>query len=79
MKPVFVLIKCQLGQSYKVAEEIMDRIEQVAEVHSISGQYDLLAKFHIGTEDDLGHFVNEQVQSIDGIVDTFTIVTFKAF
>lgn len=36
----------------------MDRIEQVAEVHSISGQYDLLAKFHIGTEDDLGHFVN---------------------
>ena len=58
MKPVFVLIKCQLGQSYKVAEEIMDRIEQVAEVHSISGQYDLLAKFHIGTEDDLGHFVN---------------------
>jgi len=43
MKPVFVLIKCQLGQSYKVAEEIMDRIEQVAEVHSISGQYDLLA------------------------------------
>ena len=79
MKPVFVLIKCQLGQSYKVAEEIMDQIEQVAEVHSISGQYDLLAKFHIGTEDDLGHFVNEQVQSIDGIVDTFTIVTFKAF
>ena len=79
MKPVFVLIKCQLGQSYKVAEEIMDRIEQVAEVHSISGQYDLLAKFHIGTEDDLSHFVNEHVLSIDGIVDTFTIVTFKAF
>ena len=57
----------------------MDRIEQVAEVHSISGQYDLLAKFHIGTEDDLGHFGNEHVQSIDGILDTFTIVTFKAF
>ena len=57
----------------------MDRIEQVAEVHSISGQYDLLAKFHIGTEDDLGHFVNEHAQTIDGIVDTFTIVTFKVF
>ena len=57
----------------------MDRIEQAAEVHSISGQYDLLAKFHIGTEEDLGHFVNEHVQSNDGIVDTFTIVTFKAF
>lgn len=79
MKPVFVLIKCQLGQAYTVAGEIVDRIEQVAEVHSISGQYDLLAKFHIGAEDDIGHFVNEVVQRIDGIVDTFTIVTFKAF
>ena len=79
MKPVFVLIKCHLGQAYKVAEEIVDRIEQVAEVHSISGEYDLLAKFHIATDDDLGHFVNEQVQRIDGIADTFTIVTFKAF
>lgn len=79
MKPVFVLIKCQLGEAYTVAEAIMDRIEQVAEVHSISGQYDLLAKFHIGTDEDLGHFVNEKVQRIEGIVDTFTIVTFKAF
>ncbi len=79
MKPVFVLIKCQLGQAYTVAGEIMDQVEQVAEVHSISGQYDLLAKFHIGSDDDIGHFVNEVVQRIDGIVDTFTIVTFKAF
>lgn len=79
MKPVFVLIKCQLGQAYKVAGDIMDTIEQVAEVHSVSGQYDLLAKFHLGSDDDIGHFVTETLQRIDGIADTFTIVTFKAF
>ena len=27
MKPVFVLIKCQLGQAYSVAGEIVDRID----------------------------------------------------
>lgn len=79
MKPVFVLIKCQLGRAYDVAGEIMDNIEQVAEVHSTSGQYDLLAKFHIANDDDIGHFVTESVQKIDGVADTFTIVTFKAF
>lgn len=79
MKPVFVLIKCQLGQAYGIAEAIMDRIEQVAEVHSISGQHGFLAKFHIEAGDDNGHFVNEHVQRIDGIVNTFTIVTFEAF
>ena len=42
-------------------------------------QYDLLAKFHLGTDDDTGHFVTETLQKIDGIADTFTIVTFKAF
>jgi DNA-binding Lrp family transcriptional regulator len=28
---------------------------------------------------DIGHFVNEQVQTIPGIQDTRTIITFKAF
>jgi len=28
---------------------------------------------------DIGHFVNEKVQSVPGIQDTRTIITFKAF
>jgi len=28
---------------------------------------------------DIGHFVNEKVQTIPGILDTRTIITFKAF
>jgi hypothetical protein len=28
---------------------------------------------------DIGPFVNERVQTIDGIQDTRTIITFKAF
>ena len=31
------------------------------------------------TATDIGHFVNEKVQCIPGIRDTYTIITFKAF
>ena len=78
MIPFFVLIKCQLGQSYKVASAIADA-EIASEVYSTAGDYDLLAKFYVGPIDDIGHFVNERLHSIPGIMDTKTIVTYKAF
>ena len=33
----------------------------------------------VDDETDIGHFVNEKVQVIPGIRDTYTIITFKAF
>ena len=41
--------------------------------------YDILAKFYVAKDADIGHFVGEKVQPIPGIVDTRTIITFKAF
>ena len=79
MKAVFVMIKCHLGQAYKVADSLVEQVEQVSEVYSTSGQYDLLVKFYLSPELDTGHFVTETVQTIEGVADTFTIVTFKAF
>ena len=47
MHAVFVMIKCELGKSYEVADYIVDNIEETAEVYSVSGKYDLLVKFHV--------------------------------
>lgn len=79
MQAVFVFVKCHLGRAYDVANALVERVEQTSEVYSISGEFDLLAKFYIANEDDIGHFVNEQVHPIDGIRDTQTIITFNAF
>jgi DNA-binding Lrp family transcriptional regulator len=38
-----------------------------------------LAKFYVETSTDVGHFIAEKVQTIPGIADTRTIITFKAF
>jgi DNA-binding Lrp family transcriptional regulator len=79
MKTLFVMVKCELGQAYRVAEEAVETIEHVSEVHSVSGQYDLLMKCYLPDEMDVGHFVVERLQKLPGIKDTFTLTAYKAF
>ena len=78
MVPFFVQIKCQLAKSYEVANRLADA-EIASEIYSTAGEFDLLVKFYVEDKIDIGHFVNEQVQTIPGIQDTRTIITFKAF
>jgi len=78
MVPFFVQFKCKLGQSYAVANALAEA-EIASEIYSTAGDYDLLVKFYVDKDTDIGHFVNERVQVIPGIQDTHTIITFKAF
>ena len=79
MHAVFVMIKCEFGKSYEVADYIVDNIEETAEVYSVSGKYDLLVKFHVREGDDVGHFICDRLQVTPHLRDTFTIDTFNAF
>jgi len=76
---IFVMIKCELGQTYKTAAMLADQVDEAAEVYSTSGGYDLLAKFHLDKAQDIGRFVTERIQTMPGIKDTYTITTFSAF
>ncbi len=78
MQTFFVEIKCALGRTYDVANALAEA-EIASEIYSIAGQYDILAKFYLDKDADIGHFVGQKVQVIPGIVDTHTIITFKAF
>ncbi len=78
MQTIFVMVKCELGRAYDVADEAV-AVEGVSEVYSTSGQYDLLLKCYLDDDDDIGHFVNNEVQKLSGVKDTFTLITFKAF
>jgi DNA-binding Lrp family transcriptional regulator len=79
MRAIFVQIKCQMGQAYRVAQEAVDTIEELSEIYSTSGQYDLLGKFYLDPDQDTGLFVTERVQTLPGIADTYTLITFNAF
>ena len=78
MVPFFVQIKCQLGKAYDVANRLADA-EIASEIYSTAGDFDLLVKFYVDEGTYIGHFINEKVQTVPGILDTRTILTFKAF
>ena len=79
MRAIFVQIKCEMGQAYRVAREAVDSIPQVSELFSTSGQYDLLGKFYLEPDQDVGLFVTDKVQSLPGVKDTYTLIAFNAF
>lgn len=78
MQCFFVQVKCELGKAYEVAGKIAEA-EIASEIHSISGNFDLIVKFYVADDTDIGHFVNEKLHAIAGIRDTFTVLTFRAF
>jgi DNA-binding Lrp family transcriptional regulator len=79
MQTVFVQVKCELGNIYSVAEKAIETVEKISEIYSTSGQYDLLIKCYLSDEDDIGHFINDKIQTLSGVKDTYTLITFKAF
>lgn len=79
MQTLFVLVKCELGRAYDVADASVQEMAEVSEVHSISGQYDLLMKVYLEDGEDIGRFVTNHVQTLDGVRDSFTLIAHKAF
>jgi len=79
MQTIFVQFKCHPGQAYDVADLVVRTLEETSEIYSTSGDYDLLAKFYLAKDADIGHFITSKLQTIEGVKDTFTLVTFKAF
>lgn len=79
MRAIFVQIKCDMGQAYRVAREAADTVPEMSELFSTSGQYDLLGKFYLDTDQDIGLFVTERIQTLPGVKDTYTLIAFNAF
>lgn len=79
MKAIFVQIKCEMGKAYQVAQDAADTIPEISELFSTSGQYDLLGKFYLENDQDIGLFVTERIQTLAGVRDTYTLITFNAF
>lgn len=78
MTCLFVQIRCKPGTTYEVADQIILR-EIHSELHSVSGEYDLLLKLYVPDGEDVGLFINNNLANIPNIERTLTTLTFKAF
>lgn len=78
MKAAFILVKCELGRLGDVADALIE-MDGVSEVHSVTGEYDLLVKVYAPTYDDFGDLIPDHVQKIPGVRATATLLAFRAF
>ncbi|HSN91122.1 MAG TPA: Lrp/AsnC ligand binding domain-containing protein [Anaeromyxobacteraceae bacterium] len=78
MKVAFVMVKCAPGRLEEVANAIME-LDGVSEVHSVTGDHDLLVKLYAPSYEAFGDVIPDRLQKIAGIRDTTTLLAFRAF
>ena len=78
MSCIFVQLCCHPGKAYQVANALFER-EIVSELYSTSGEFDLLMKLYVPSDEDMGKFINDNILDIEGIARSQTTLTFKAF
>ncbi len=78
MTTAIVMLNCEVGQVNAIAEALVN-LDGVAEVYSISGDYDLLAIIRVKEYDQLAKVVAEDIARIPGISRTNTHMAFRCY
>lgn len=68
----YVLINTSPGSEHQVYNELR-KVGDIAEVHPLFGEHDLLVKIDIDDYNKLGNIVIDQIRSIKGVEDTKTL------
>ena len=78
MITAIVQVRCSRDLIPQTAEAIAG-IPGIAEVYSVSGDYDLMAIIKVKNYDDIAAVVTEQMVKVPGIVRTNTISAFRVY
>jgi DNA-binding Lrp family transcriptional regulator len=78
MLAAVVLIRAVPGDIPALARRIAG-IEGVAEVYSVSGEYDLVAIVRVPEYDQVAKVVTEEIAKISGIERTYTLTAFRVY
>ena len=78
MVTAIVLLKVERHQINAVATQLTT-MNGISEVFSVAGRYDLVAILRVPTNQAMANVVTEQMSKVDAIVDSATMIAFKAF
>ncbi|HEY4376454.1 MAG TPA: Lrp/AsnC ligand binding domain-containing protein [Acidimicrobiales bacterium] len=78
MLNAFVLIKAEPARIVELADALTE-VDGVAEVYSVAGDVDLVVIVRVRHHDDLAEVVTGHVSTLPGIVETRTMIAYKAY
>ena len=73
-----VMIKCEIGQANSVAQKLVD-FEGVAEVYSVTGEWDIFVVVRVKQFDSLSEVVTEDIAKTPGVTKTLTNMAFRCY
>ncbi len=74
----FVMIKTEGRRASEVAQRIAE-IDGVAEVYSVTGEFDLIVILHLPHFERLAEIVPDQIAMTDGVREPETTLAFRAY
>lgn len=78
MITAFALIKAEPSRIADLAGELTE-VDGVSEVYSVAGDVDLVAIIRVRHHDDLAEVVTRHLAALPGVVETRTMVAFRAY
>ena len=78
MVSAVVLLNVQRGQVNETAQSLLE-IEGVAEVYSVTGEYDLVALLRLHRYEDLAEVVTTRMIQLSAITKTNTLMAFQCY
>jgi DNA-binding Lrp family transcriptional regulator len=73
-----ILLNVERTRINEVASQLVE-LDEISEVYSVSGKYDLIAIVRVRTNDDLSNLVTEKLREVESIVATETMLAFRAY
>ncbi|MBX6767149.1 MAG: Lrp/AsnC ligand binding domain-containing protein [Actinomadura rubrobrunea] len=78
MVTAIVFVKTDVARIHEVAEAVA-ALDNVSEVYSITGEYDLVAIVRVRRHEELNDVIPGRLNKVPGILDTETHIAFRTY
>ena len=65
------------SERHEIVKDELSRLEEVSEVYSVSGEYDILIKVWVPGIEELNQLINSKIRSIDGVEDLTEMIVME--
>lgn len=65
------------SEKHELVKEELSKLEEVSEVYSVSGEYDILIKVWVPGIEELNQLINTRIRSVDGVEDLTEMIVLE--